>query len=88
MTLLFFFTFGCFTLKVPSTSAPDAQDDSVVLTKKKKGPRQAQSPTKTVRRRKKSAADTSDPIIKRKSKKTSVADNTLEVNSLTFSAPG
>ncbi|XP_051248802.1 histone-lysine N-methyltransferase NSD2 isoform X2 [Dicentrarchus labrax] len=53
----------------PTTSAPDTQAESVIPQKKKRRPKQAQSPTKTVRRRKKSATDnTSDPATKRKSK--------------------
>ncbi|XP_042357025.1 histone-lysine N-methyltransferase NSD2 [Plectropomus leopardus] len=73
----------------PTTSAPDIQAESVVPQKKKRRPRQAQSPTKTVRRRKKTATDdtSSGPVKKRKSKLVSSTGDLLEPISLPVSVP-
>ncbi|XP_068436873.1 histone-lysine N-methyltransferase NSD2 isoform X2 [Clinocottus analis] len=68
----------------PTTSAPDLQAETVIPQRKKRVPRQAQSPTKTVRRRKKSATD---PVKKRKSKLVSSTDNITEPVSLPVSVP-
>nr|XP_046269427.1 histone-lysine N-methyltransferase NSD2 isoform X3 [Scatophagus argus] len=71
-----------------ATSAPDTQAESVLPQKKRSGPKQAQSPTKTVRRRKKSATeDTSDPVKKRKSKQVSSTEDMLAPVSLPLSVP-
>ncbi|XP_029316667.1 histone-lysine N-methyltransferase NSD2 isoform X2 [Cottoperca gobio] len=72
----------------PTTSAPDVQAESVIPEKKKRKPRQAQSPTKTVRRRTTSAADnTSDPVKKRKSKPVSSTNDISEAVSFAVSVP-
>ncbi|XP_074465891.1 histone-lysine N-methyltransferase NSD2 isoform X2 [Sebastes fasciatus] len=76
------------TSQDPTTCAPDLQAESVVPQKKKRRPRQAQSPTKTVRRRKKPAADNaSDPVRKRKPKLVSSTDVISEPISLPVSVP-
>ncbi|KAM9340753.1 histone-lysine N-methyltransferase NSD2 [Symphorus nematophorus] len=72
----------------PTTSAPDIQAESIIPQKKKRRPRQAQSPAKTVRRRKKSATDnTSDPVKKRKSKLVSSTEDIAAPVSLPLSVP-
>nr|XP_033498962.1 histone-lysine N-methyltransferase NSD2 isoform X1 [Epinephelus lanceolatus]XP_033498963.1 histone-lysine N-methyltransferase NSD2 isoform X1 [Epinephelus lanceolatus]XP_033498964.1 histone-lysine N-methyltransferase NSD2 isoform X1 [Epinephelus lanceolatus] len=71
----------------PTTSAADVEAGSVAPQKKRR-PRQAQSPKKTVRRRKKSAADsTSEPMKKRKSKLVSSTGDISEPISLPVSVP-
>ncbi|XP_070776035.1 histone-lysine N-methyltransferase NSD2 [Enoplosus armatus] len=72
----------------PTTSVPDTQAESAVPQKKRRRPKQPQSPTKTVRRRKKSATDnTSDPVKKRKSKLVSSTGDVSEPVSLPVSVP-
>lgn len=72
----------------PSASAADIQDESLVPQKKKRRPKQADSPTKIVRRRKKSAADgTCEPVRKRKTKQVSSTDDLSEAVSLPVSVP-
>ncbi|XP_067335712.1 histone-lysine N-methyltransferase NSD2 isoform X1 [Channa argus] len=72
----------------PTTLAPYVQAESAVPLKKKRRPKQAQSPTKTVRRRKKFATDnSSDPAKKRKSKLVSSTDDVSEPVSLPVSIP-
>ncbi|XP_031729091.1 histone-lysine N-methyltransferase NSD2 isoform X2 [Anarrhichthys ocellatus] len=72
----------------PTTCAPDLQTETVVPQRKRRRPRQAQSPTKTVRRRKTSATDnSSDPGKNRKSEPVSSTDNITEPVSLPVSAP-
>ncbi|KAI4803676.1 hypothetical protein KUCAC02_025337 [Chaenocephalus aceratus] len=61
-----------------TTSAPDLEAESVIPQKKKRRPRQPQSPTKIVRRQKKSTTDTTAPVKKRKSKLVSSTDNISE----------
>ncbi|CAJ1074664.1 histone-lysine N-methyltransferase NSD2 [Xyrichtys novacula] len=70
------------TASQDSTSlTSDNQPESVTPQRKKRRPRQAQSPTKTVRRRRKKSAtdDTSDPMKKRKSKLASSTDDIAEL---------
>ncbi|XP_070835834.1 histone-lysine N-methyltransferase NSD2 isoform X1 [Chaetodon trifascialis] len=72
----------------PTTSAPDIQAESIIPQKRKRRPKQAQSPAKTVRRRKKSTVDsTSDPVKKRKSKLVSSTEDISEQVSLPVSVP-
>ncbi|XP_039993675.1 histone-lysine N-methyltransferase NSD2 isoform X2 [Xiphias gladius] len=72
----------------PNTAQPVIQAESSIPQKKKRRPKQAQSPNKTVRRRKKSAmADSSDPVKKRKSKLVSLTDDDSEPVSLPVSVP-
>uniref|UniRef100_UPI0037E9A131 histone-lysine N-methyltransferase NSD2 n=1 Tax=Semicossyphus pulcher TaxID=241346 RepID=UPI0037E9A131 len=71
-----------------TTSTPDIQSESVIPQKKKRRPRQAQSPTKAVRRRKKPATDSaSNPAKKRKPKLVSSTADISEPVSLPVSLP-
>ncbi|XP_023252108.1 histone-lysine N-methyltransferase NSD2-like [Seriola lalandi dorsalis] len=72
----------------PTTSEADIQAESAAPQKKKRRPKQAQSPAKTQRRRKKSATDnSSDPVKKRKSKLVSSTDDVYDPDSLPVSVP-
>ncbi|KAK2826740.1 hypothetical protein Q5P01_020954 [Channa striata] len=72
----------------PSTFAQYVQAESAVPLKKKRRPKQAPSPTKTVRRRKKVETNNpSDPAKKRKSKLISSTDAVSEPVSLPVSIP-
>uniref|UniRef100_A0A3B4THW9 Nuclear receptor binding SET domain protein 2 n=1 Tax=Seriola dumerili TaxID=41447 RepID=A0A3B4THW9_SERDU len=78
-----------FSLQDPTTSEADIQAESAAPQKKKRRPKQAQSPAKTQRRRKKSATDnSSDPVKKRKSKLVSSTDDVYDPDSLPVSVPG
>ncbi|XP_047466238.1 histone-lysine N-methyltransferase NSD2 [Mugil cephalus] len=74
-----------FASRDPSSSAPATQTGSVVPQKKKRRPKEAQSPDKVVRRRKKSATDASGPTRKRKTKQGPSAEDVSEAVSLPVS---
>ncbi|XP_026164994.1 histone-lysine N-methyltransferase NSD2 isoform X2 [Mastacembelus armatus] len=62
----------------PTTSFLDIQVESVIPQKKKRRPKQVQSPTKTVRRRKKCAMDNNSESVK--GKKSNLVSSTVDIS--------